>query len=91
MGEDADVLPLMTATTYDRKEYQKVMDKLNEFFKIRRNVTFERARINRRDQLLGETVEKYIIMLYSIIDTNKYDERLKMEMLRDSLVMGIRD
>ena len=61
------------------------------FFKVRWNVTFERARFNRHNQLPGETAKEYITVLYSIIDTCEYDERLKKEMLRDRLVMGIRD
>ena len=92
MGQDAeDVLTSTKVTADDRKEYKKVMDKLEEFFKVRRNVIFERARFNRRDQLPGETAEAYITALYSMIDACEYDERFKDEMLRDRLVVGIRD
>ena len=31
MGEDTDILKSTTATVDDRKEYQKVMNKLEEF------------------------------------------------------------
>ena len=79
------------ATADNRKEYKKVMHKLDEFFKVRRNVIFERARFSRRDQLPGETAEEYITALYSMIDACEYDERFKDEMLRDCLVVGIRD
>ena len=52
-GQDAeDVLTSTKATADDRKEYKKIMHKLDKFFKVRQNVIFERARFNRRDQLL---------------------------------------
>ena len=42
------------------------MQKFEEFFKVRRNVIFERARFNRRNQLSGESAEQYITTLYTL-------------------------
>ena len=66
------------------------MSKFDEYFNVRRNVIFERARFNRRNQLPGETIEQYITVLYTLIETCEYGE-LKEELLRDRIVVGIRD
>ena len=49
----------------ERKIYKDVVGKLDGFFKVRRNVIFERARFNRRNQVEGKSVEQYITALYS--------------------------
>ena len=74
----------------DRKKYDSVMGKFDEHFKVRKNVIYERARFNRRDQKEGESAEEYITALYGLIETCEYGA-LKEEMLRDRLVVGIRD
>ena len=57
---------------------------------FRRNTIFERARFNRRVQKEGESVEQYITELYDLVEFCAYGV-LKHEMLRDRLVVGIRD
>ena len=64
------------------------MEKFEGFFKVRKNIIFERARFNRRNQLEGETAEKYITELYRLVDGCEY-AGLKVEMIRDRLVVGI--
>lgn len=66
------------------------MAKLDEFFKVRQNVIFERTRFNRRNQRNSETSEQYITALDNLIETCEYGE-LRDEMLCDRLVVGIRD
>ena len=51
---------------------------------------FERARFNRRSQRDGENAEEYIAALYSLAENCQYGA-LKEEMIRDRLVVGIRD
>ena len=51
---------------------------------------FERARFNKRDQLESELAEEYITALYSLVETCEYGD-MKDEMLRDRLVVGIRN
>ena len=51
---------------------------------------FEWARFNCRNQLEGETAEQFIAVLYNLAETCNYGE-LKGEMIRDRLVVGIRD
>ena len=44
----------------------------------------------RRSQLQGETVEKYIMELHALAESCEYGEKTP-EMIRDRLVVGIRD
>ena len=66
------------------------MGKFDAFFQVRRNMIFERARFNRRNQLPGETSEQYIMALYTLAANCNYGA-LETEMIRDRLVVGIRD
>eukprot|EP00731_Ephydatia_muelleri_P038245 Em0690g2a len=45
-----DVLVSTNINSEERKKYCDVVKKLDDFFKVRRNVIFERARFNRRSQ-----------------------------------------
>ena len=54
--------------TKKRKKYTGVLRKFDGFFKVRRNIIFERARFNRRNQLEGKLVEQYITALYSLAE-----------------------
>ena len=64
--------------------------KCDEFFQVQKNFIFERARFNRQNQLEGESSEQYISELYCLMDNCNYGN-LKDELLRDRLVVGIRD
>ena len=64
--------------------------KFDDFFKVRKNVIFERANFNRRNQLPGESAEKYITVLYQLVETCEYGE-FQQQMLRDRLVVGMKD
>ena len=59
-------------------------------FQVRGNVIFEQAHFNHRNQLEGESAEQYITTLYRLVETCKYGT-LRDEVLRDRLVVGIRD
>ena len=91
IGEEAESVLISTdATADDHKEYKKTIAKFDEFFSVQRNVIYERARFNRRSQLQSETAEEYIVELYCLAETCNYGD-LKDEMIRDRLVVGIRD
>ena len=90
-GEEAeDVLKSANITEEERKVYATVLGKFDAFFQVRKNVIFERARFNQRPQLEGKTAEQYIAMLYNLADSCNFGA-LKGEMIRDRLVVGIRD
>ena len=67
-----------------------MLENFNQFFQVRKNVIIERARFNSRNQQEGETSEQYIAALYRLAETCNY-AGLKEEMIRDRLVVGIRD
>ena len=91
MEEESEaVLTSTNATDEERKVYDTVIGKFDAFFRVRKNVIFERARFNRRNQLDGEQVEQYIMELYKLADSCDYGA-MKDEMIRDRLVVGIRD
>ena len=91
MGEEAeDVLTSTGILEEDRKKYDKVVEKLDAFFKVRKNVIYERARFNQRNQGEGESVECYITALYQLVEFCEFGP-LKDDLLRDRIVVGIRD
>ena len=91
VGEEAEAVLTSTGITEaERKVYATVLAKFDGYFKVRRNVIFERARFNRRNQEEGETAEKYITELYTLAENCNYGD-LRDEMIRDRLVSGIRD
>ena len=91
VGEEPEAVLTSTGITEDeRKVYATVLAKFDGYFKVRRNVIFERARFNRRNQEEGETAEKYITELYTLAENCNYGD-LRDEMIRDRLVVGIRD
>ena len=91
LGEDAEnVLSYTNIKAKERKNYNAVVQKIDAFFTLRRNIIFERARLNRRSQLDGESAEQYITTLYDLAENCDY-KNWKDEMIRDRLVVGIRD
>ena len=91
MGEEAEDTLMSTKITDDeKKDYAKVIAKLDSFFQARKNVIFERARFNRRCQKQDEPVEQFITSLYQLSENCAYGE-LRDEMIRDRIVVGIRD
>ena len=58
-----------------------VMTKLDEFFKVWRNVIFERAYFNQRNQLKGKSSKLYVTALYNLIETCEHG-KLCDEMLQ---------
>ena len=77
-------------TGEERKKYQEVLGKFDGFFKVRKNVIFERARFNRRNQLADALAEQYITALYSLAEHCEY-EGWKDQMICDRLVVGLKD
>ena len=70
MGEDAEeTLTSTNITEEDRKEYARVVRKFDEFFKVRKNVIFERAQFNLRCQAEGESIEQFITSLQNHVNS----------------------
>ena len=91
LGEEADdVLTSTNISAESRKKYDDVLAKFYTHFKVRKNIIFERARFNRRVQEEEESVEQFITTLYSLAENYKY-RGMKEELIRDRLVVGIKD
>lgn len=91
MGDDAgDVLATTNISDGDKKDYGKVVKKFNDYLKVRKNTVFERANFNLARQLADETAEHFIIRLHQMADNCEFGA-IRSEMIRDRLVIGIRD
>ena len=88
LGEEAgDVVTSTNICEADRR-YTQVLSKMDEFFKVQKNVIFERARFNWRTQYQGETSKEFITCLYSLAADCLYGN-LRDEIIYDRLVVGI--
>ena len=91
MGDKADdILSSFGLSEENQKKYSVVREKFENHFVKRRNVTFERARFNSRKQLQDEAVDSFITDLFCLAEHCAY-EQLRDEMIRDRLVVGLRD
>ena len=70
--------------------YNTVLEKFDSFFSVRKNTIFERARFNGRNQFKTETAKQYIMELHKLTENCEYGD-MKDELIRDRLVVGIRD
>ena len=91
MGDEGDdILNTLGLSEADRKKYDTVFGKFENYFTARRNVMFERAKFNNRIQQQEESVDNFITSLYSLAENCGYGS-LKEEMIRDRLVVGLKD
>ena len=91
MGDEADdILQSFVMSADDKKKYNAVKSKFEEHFIIKRNVIFERARFNMRVQTEGESVDNFITDLYALAEFCNFGV-LRNELIRDRIVVGIRD
>ena len=85
LGEQTEAVLGSTDIT---EVYDTVVAKLDGFFQVRRNIIFEHARFNQRNQQEGEGAEHYIMALYEQAAYCEYGD-LTSEMIRDRLIAGI--
>ena len=71
----------------DSKKYNTVKGKFETHFMKQRNTIFERAKLN---SCKGEAVDDFIVDLYTLAEPCQYGN-LWEEMIRDRIVVGIRD
>ncbi len=91
MGPEADdIFHSFTLSEDEKGDYDVVKGKFNSHFVKRTNVIYERAMFNRRIQEEGEAVDVFITALYAQAEKCAYGA-LKEEMIRDKIVVGIRD
>ena len=91
MGDEADdILRSFKLSDTDVKKYSVVKEKFEDHFIKKRNVIYERARFNSRKQEKGEPVDSFITDLHALAEHCDYKD-LHDEMIRDRIVVGLRD
>ena len=91
MGDALDnVLKSFNLTEEEQKTYATVKEKFNNHFIKKRNVIYKRAHFNQCCQEEGETFNDFVFALYGLVEHFKY-ENLRTEMIRDRIVVRLRD
>ncbi|UYV69722.1 hypothetical protein LAZ67_7000457 [Cordylochernes scorpioides] len=91
MGDNADDILLSCKIASDQLEnYDKVIECFESHFIPRRNIIYERTRFNQRCQQEGEKVNEFITALHSLAEHCNF-EMLHDELIRDRIVVGVRD
>ena len=91
MGDKADdILRSFKLSNADKKKYSVVKAKFDAHFVTRTNVIYQRAKFNSHVQKEGEPVDSFVTDLYALAEHCAYKE-LHDEMVRDRIVVGLRD
>ena len=91
LGEDAeDILDTTRIAVDDKKKYHKVVEAFDNYFKVRKNVIFERAHFNKKNQLPNESAEQFITVIHRMAENCEFGN-MKDKLIRDRIVVGIRD
>jgi len=83
-------LSSFSLTNEEVENYNVVVARFNAYFNVRTNVIYERAVFNRLNQNDSDSVDDFITRLYSQVGKCRYGN-LRDEMLRDRIVVGIKD
>lgn len=90
IGDEADdIFRSFKLLEGDQKKYNVVKAKFDQHFVKKRNVIYERAKLNLRKQNEGESVDSFVAALYALAEHCSYNA-LHDEMIRDRLVVGLR-
>ncbi|CAL9703981.1 unnamed protein product [Knipowitschia caucasica] len=91
MGSEAEkIFTSFNLSEDEKKSYEAVLKKFDEYFIPRRNIIHERACFYQRGQQPGETAEQYIRVLYEVAEHCEFGDK-RDEHIRDRLVVGIQD
>ena len=82
-----EVLDTTRISEDDKKKYEKVIDEFDKYFKVKKNVIYERARFNQRCQLLDESADHFITEIHRLADNCEFGD-MKDQLIRDRLVVG---
>ncbi|XP_078793900.1 uncharacterized protein LOC105353799 isoform X3 [Oryzias latipes] len=91
MGEEAeDILVSLHLSPEEAVDFHTVKTRLDTHFVARRNIIFERAKFNQRQQEMEETVDSFHTALQCLAEHCGYGA-LHSEMVRDRFVVGLKD
>ena len=74
----------------DANDPTKVKEMFDSHFVPKRNVIFERAKFNQRQQEEGESIEAYVRALHELAEHCGFEDK-KDDFIRDRLVIGLKD
>lgn len=86
MGEKAEDIIIQ----FGELTYKSSLEKFDRFFNPKRNVIYERYKFNARIQVEGERFDEFITELYKLAENCEYGA-LKEELIRDRVIIGIKD
>jgi len=91
LGEDTEeVLDTTQTSAEDKKKYSKAIDEFDKHFKMKKNVIFEHARFKQCSQFADEPANHFITEIHKLAENCDFGA-MKDELIRDCLVVGIRD
>ena len=90
MGEEANDIFISFELSAEQQITKMVKSKFEDKFTLKKNVIFERAKFNSRVQEKDETVDSFITDLYKLSQHSEF-RMLKDELIRDRIVVGLRD
>ena len=67
-----------------------VVDEFDKYFKVRKNVIYERARFDQQNQLSDEPAARFITKVHKLAENCEFGP-MKEELICDRLVVGIHD
>lgn len=91
MGEKSEeILKQILPDTKAQTTLDTVKEKFSTYFSPKKNTIFERYKFNSRTQQSEENVDSFITALHMLAESCEYGT-LKDELIRDRIVIGIRD
>ena len=90
MGPRADEMKSAFLSGTKTDDYDEVLKALDSHFVGARNVVYERAMFGLRNQLEGESIEAFVTTLYTLSKHCDYSS-LRYDLVRDRLILGVRD
>ena len=90
MGDAADDILTTLGVDEEATNLNDIISAFKNHFDARKNVIVERAKFNRHVQNQGESVDSFIQDLYKLADECEFGG-LKEELIRDRIVVGVRD
>ena len=90
VDEADDILKSFQLTATQKKKYEMIKERFENYFVVKGNVIFERVKFNKRIHAEGETVDTFVNALYCLAEYCGYGT-LQDEMIRDRIVVGLKD
>ncbi|UYV68677.1 K02A2.6-like [Cordylochernes scorpioides] len=91
MGERAEEIhSAFNLSEDDAKNFEKVIEAFDNHFIGKRNVVYERTLFGLRSQRPEETIEEFVTVLHRISEHCEY-ANLREELIRDRIVLGVKD